>query len=408
MGFFYGLSVRFYGLAIFLAQFFSPKAKSWIAGRKRFWEQLPDVSSQEVYWFHCASLGEFDQGLPLMNQLKQENPSMYLVVTFFSPSGFENHHKRNHSADFVCYLPIDTKANARRFIRHFRPTNTFFVKYEFWTNYISEARKANSNLYSISAIFRPDHRFFKWYGSFFRKTLHQFDYFFVQNKSSLDLLYSIGIQHAMISGDTRFDRVIENKKQVQPDEVIESFLGSHKALVVGSSWGEEEAILEEVLSSLPSDFKLIIAPHDIGESHLNQIEKRFGSNLMRYSKFDASFNGNVLLIDSIGRLANAYSFGTVAFVGGGFSGSLHNILEPAVFGLPVIFGPKHKRFPEAQTFIDAGVGFQISDGASFQQAFRFILENEVDLKSKTAQLVLQSTGATRRILEFIQQKRLAE
>lgn len=404
MGFFYGLSVRFYGLAIFIAQFFSPKAKSWIAGRKRFWEQLPDVSSHEVYWFHCASLGEFDQGLPLMNQLKKENPSMYLVVTFFSPSGFENHHKRNHLADFVCYLPLDTKANARRFIRHFRPTNTFFVKYEFWTNYIDEARKANSKLYSISAIFREDHRFFKWYGSFFRKTLLQFDYFFVQNRSSLDLLHSIGILNATVTGDTRFDRVIENKKQVQPDEVIETFLGSHKALVVGSSWGEEEAILEEVFKDLPTDFKLIIAPHDISESHLNQIEKRFGSSLMRYSKFDASFRGNVLLIDSIGRLANAYSFGNVAFVGGGFSGSLHNILEPAVFGLPVIFGPKHKRFPEAQTFIDAGVGFQISDGASFQQALQFILENEVELKSKTAQLVMQSTGATHRILEFIEKK----
>lgn len=406
MGFFYGLSVRFYGLAIFLAQFVSPKAKSWIAGRKRFWERLPDVTSKEVYWFHCASLGEFDQGLPLMNQLKKENPSMYLVVTFFSPSGFENHHKRNHLADFVCYLPLDTKANARRFIRHFHPTNTFFVKYEFWTNYISEARKANSNLYSISAIFRPDHRFFKWYGSFFRKTLQQFDYFFVQNKSSLDLLHSIGIQHAMISGDTRFDRVIENKKQVQPDEVIQSFLGSHKALVVGSSWGEEEAILEKVFGSFPPDFKLIIAPHDISENHLNQIEKRFGSNVIRYSKFDVSFNENVLLIDSIGRLANAYSFGTVAFVGGGFSGSLHNILEPAVFGLPVIFGPKHKRFPEAQTFIDAGVGFEILDESSFHQAFQFIMENEVDLKSKTAQLVLQSTGATQRILDFIEKQKV--
>lgn len=408
MGFFYGFSVRLYGLAIFLAQLFSPKAKSWIAGRRNFWKQLPEVNSKEVYWFHCASLGEFDQGLPLMNQLKKENPSIYLLVTFFSPSGFENHYKRNHLADFVCYLPLDTKTNARRFINHFKPTNTFFVKYEFWTNYISEARKANSNLYSISAIFRTDHRFFKWYGSFFRKTLYQFDYFFVQNKSSLDLLHSIGIQHAMISGDTRFDRVIENKKQVQPDSVIERFLGDGKALVVGSSWSEEEAVLSDVIRSLPISLKVIIAPHDISESHLNQIEKRFGSNVIRYSKFDSLLEENILLIDSIGRLANAYSFGTVAFVGGGFSGSLHNILEPAVFGLPVIFGPKHNRFPEAQTFIDAGVGFEISDSTTFLSALTFILANVEELKSNTANLVLQSTGATLRILDFIQKKRLAK
>lgn len=408
MGFLYGISVRLYGAVIFLAQLFSSKAKSWIDGRKNFWTRLPDVADKNVYWFHCASLGEFDQGLPLMNQLKKDDPSIFLVVTFFSPSGYENHHKRNHLADFVCYLPLDTKSNANRFIAHFKPTHTFFIKYEFWTNYILAARRANSTLYSVSAIFRNDHRFFKWYGAFFRNTLKQFDYFFVQNTSSLDLLHAIGIENALVSGDTRFDRVIENKKHVQPDATIEAFLNGERALVVGSSWSEEEEIIADSLAWLSGRLKVIVAPHNINENHLREIEKRFGSTIMRYSKFDPSFSGNVLLIDSIGRLANAYRFGNIAFVGGGFSGSLHNILEPAVFGLPVLFGPKHKRFPEAQTFIDAGVGFEITDASTFQKAIQFIFENESVLQSNTANLVLESTGATQRIMDFIQQKRLAE
>jgi 3-deoxy-D-manno-octulosonic-acid transferase len=202
--------------------------------------------------------------------------------------------------------------------------------------------------------------------------------------------------------------VIENKKHVQPDATIEAFLNGERALVVGSSWSEEEEIVADSIAWLSGRLKVIVAPHDIGENHLLQIEKRFGSAIMRYSKFDPSFSGNVLLIDSIGRLANAYRFGNIAFVGGGFSGSLHNILEPAVFGLPVLFGPKHKRFPEAQTFMEAGVGFEITDALTFQKAIQFIFENESVLQSNTANLVLESTGATQRIMDFIQQKRLAE
>ncbi len=399
MNLLYSLGIRIYGAILWLAQFFNPKAKSWVAGRKNFWERLPRIENQEVYWFHCASLGEFDQGLPLINQLKSNNPSIYILVTFFSPSGYENYHKRKNSADFVCYLPLDTKANARKFIQHFKPVKVFFIKYEFWTNYISEAKKLNAKVYSISALFRADHRFFKWYGGQFRETLRKIDYFFIQNESSLKLLQSIDINQATLTGDTRFDRVIENKENVQKDAVLEAFTQKDKAFVIGSSWPEDEDLLQNLI--LASKLPIIIAPHDISESHLTQIEQKFEKETVRYSNWNAESNKNIIILDSIGKLANAYSYGQIAYVGGGFTGSLHNILEPAVFGLPVIFGPKHKRFPEAQTFIDVGVGFSVANDEELNLAYQTILQNLEDLKIKTSNLVLESKGATQKIIDFL-------
>lgn len=399
MNLLYSLGIRIYGAILWLAQFFNPKAKSWVVGRKNFWERLPRIENQEVYWFHCASLGEFDQGLPLINKLKYNNPSIYILVTFFSPSGFENYHKRKNSADFVCYLPLDTKANAHKFIQHFKPAKVFFIKYEFWTNYISEAKKSNAKVYSISALFRADHRFFKWYGGQFRETLRKIDYFFVQNESSLKLLQSIDINQATLTGDTRFDRVIENKENVQKDSVLEAFTQNNKAFVIGSSWPEDEDLMQQLI--LASKLPIIIAPHDISESHLTQIEQKFEQKTVRYSNWNADSNKNIIILDSIGKLANAYSYGQIAYVGGGFSGSLHNILEPAVFGLPVIFGPKHKRFPEAQTFVDAVVGFSVANGEELNLAYQTILQNIEELKIKTSNLVLESKGATQKIIDFL-------
>ncbi len=399
MNLLYSIGIRIYGAILWLAQFFNPKAKSWVVGRKNFWEKLPAIENQEVYWFHCASLGEFDQGLPLMNQLKLNNPSIYILVTFFSPSGFENYHKRKNSADFVCYLPLDTKANARKFIQHFKPVKVFFIKYEFWTNYISEAKKSNAKVYSISVLFRTDHRFFKWYGGQFRETLRKIDYFFVQNESSLKLLQSIDINQATLTGDTRFDRVIENKENVQKDSVLEAFTLKNKAFVIGSSWPEDEDLLKNLI--LAYKLPVIIAPHDISETHLTQIEQKFEKETVRYSNWNADSTKNIIILDSIGKLANAYSYGQIAYVGGGFSGSLHNILEPAVFGLPVIFGPKHKRFPEAQTFIDAGVGFSVENSEELNLAYKTILQNLEELKVKTSNLVLESKGATQKIIDSL-------
>jgi 3-deoxy-D-manno-octulosonic-acid transferase len=402
MYFLYMLGIRLYGCILRIASLFNPKAKSWVAGRTGFWRKLPVINSREVYWFHCASLGEFDQGLPLMNRLKSDNPDIFVLVTFFSPSGYEHYHKRQHTADFVCYLPLDTRRNARRFIQHFQPKQVFFIKYEFWVNYIAAAQKSGAAIYSVSALFRADHRFFRWYGGIFRKTLRQIDHFFVQNTRSLELLRTIHITNATLCGDTRFDRVIENKRNVQADEVIADFLQGRKAFVLGSTWREDEDFLEKLVLKQCQSIPVIIAPHDISEAHLKSIEKRFAPQLVRYSQWQQGGGPfSILLIDSIGKLANAYSYGRVAYVGGGFSGNLHNILEPAVFGLPVIFGPKHKRFPEGEMFIDAGVGFSVATPEELANSWAYILDNEATLREKTAALVANSTGATQRILDYL-------
>ena len=404
MAFLYSAGIRIYGFILWIAQFFNAKAKSWIEGRKNFRAKLPDTGNREVYWFHCASLGEFDQGLPLMNRLKEENPGLFLLVTFFSPSGFEHYHKRKHSADFVCYLPLDTRSNANMFISHFKPSRVFFIKYEFWGNYIFTAKRHGAEVYSVSALFRENHRFFKWHGSYFRKILRRIDYFFVQDRSSLELLASIGIKNAVLCGDTRFDRVIENKQHATGDALIESFLKGNKAFIVGSSWPEDEELLESFILRESEYIPVIIAPHDISENHLQQIEKRFGDRIARYSRWEQNSGARILLIDSIGKLANAYRFGEIAYVGGGFSGSLHNILEPAVFGLPVIFGPKHKRFPEGQRFIDAGVGFAVSDSEELFRAWGYIRENRAGLSDAIEMLVAESTGATEKIVQFLKSR----
>lgn len=398
----YRLAIKSYGIAIWIAQAFNAKAKSWILGRKNIWETFPKLQEQEVYWFHCASLGEFDQGLPLMNQLKTQNPEIFILVTFFSPSGYEHYHKRKHHADFVCYLPLDTPANAKRFIQHFKPTKVFFIKYEFWKNYIAAAKSQGAKVYSVSALFRESHRFFGRFGTLFQDVLKQFDYFFVQNRLSVELLHGIGINNVLLVGDTRFDRVIQNKLNVEPDLYIEQFINGKKAFIVGSPWPEDEALLKNLIFRICKDMPVIIAPHDISESHLKQIEQLFGDEIIRYS--DLTERGNyppILLINSIGKLANAYSYGVAAYVGGGFSGNLHNILEPAVFGLPVLFGPKHSRFPEGQQFIDAGIGFSVSTEEELESAWKYIHDSLQTISLETEKFVHQSEGATQKIVDFL-------
>lgn len=403
MAFLYTLGIRFYGIVLFVASWFVPKAKSWVEGRKNWRSKLPVLpENRPVFWFHCASLGEFDQGLPVMNLLREKNPDIYLLVTFFSPSGMEHYHKRSHSADFVCYLPLDTPTNARDFVRHFKPQKTFFVKYEFWIHYILEAKRSGSQMISISAIFREDHRFFKPWGSYFRKALHAFDQFFVQTEKSKNLLASIGIDRTLLVGDTRFDRVIENKKNVQADPILSEFTQGKKAFVIGSSWSSDEELLASLLNKIEQP--IVVAPHDISESHLIEIEKRFAGQCVRYSVWKSDSTAKILLIDCIGKLANAYSYGEVAYVGGGFSGSLHNILEPAVFGLPVLFGPKHTRFPEAEQFIENGIGFSVTTPEELFQQWQFIQQNKQELAFKTSDFVESQSGASQKIISWLEKQ----
>ena len=400
----YNIGVGAYGIAIRIASLFVPKAKKWISGRKNWTNSLPETGNKEVIWFHCASLGEFDQGLPLMNQIKSNQPDIFLLVTFFSPSGFEHYQKREHTADFVSYLPLDTPSNARKFMQHFSPRKSFFVKYEFWGNYILTAKKSGSEIYNVSGIFRPNQRFFKWHGGFFRKILKQFDHFFVQNESSKKLLNSIDVNNVTITGDSRFDRVIENREKAKDNEIIQTFKGQDELLIVGSSWPADESILIPWINE--SKGKILIAPHQVDDKHVEQIASGISRSVGRYSALtaDSELDFDILILDTIGHLASAYKYGTIAYVGGGFSGSLHNILEPAVFGLPVIFGPKHTRFPEAQAFIDGGFGFSVESTSQFQNAFDSVMSDLGSISSKEQVFVESNAGASEKIYRFIQFK----
>lgn len=399
MALLYTFSIRIYVLLLLFISRFNLKAKAWVEGRKKYWENIPELPTDSpLYWFHCASLGEFDQGIPVMNLMKEKDPSILILVTFFSPSGMEHYHKRKHVADYVYYLPIDTPQNAKRFLNHFKPKQIYFVKYEFWLNYIFEAKKRNIPLYSISCILRPSHIFFKWYGGYFRKGLRAFTHFYVQNVETLELLQKIGILDVTVTGDTRFDKVIQNKMLVQPDQVIEDFLNGTKAIILGSSWQIEENLFYTYYTKNDIQNKVIIAPHDISESHLKFIENLFENGTIRYSNYHSGSGKNILLIDCIGKLANAYSYGKYAFIGGGFSGKLHNTLEPVVFGLPVLFGPKHSKFPEAQQFIDAGIGFSITSSDAFASKVVEIEQNLIELQKRCSEAIEKSKGASERIL----------
>lgn len=397
MKFLYNIGILGLGLTMRIASLFNAKAKLWVKGRKNLYSNIPSNINQNLIWFHCASLGEFDQGLPLMQKLKEQDPTTSILVTFFSPSGMQHYHKRKLVADFVMYLPLDTPKNAREFFKHLHPQKAFFVKYEFWSNFIFEAKNNGVKLYNVSGIFRPNHRYFKWYGSYFRKTLKAFEWFFVQNKSSLELLKTIGIVNVSISGDSRFDRVLENKKSAVKNEILDAFTQNVKVFVVGSSWPDDEKIIQPFLQK--ENQKTLIAPHNIDEGHIQSLLKQF-PEAVRFTQTNPVEvkEKQILILDTIGQLSNAYSYGSIAYIGGGFSGNLHNILEPAVFGLPVIFGPKHNRFPEAQAFIDNEIGKSISNPIEFENAFVQIQQNLEELSDKTSKFIEQNQGAAEKII----------
>ena len=400
----YNIGIYLYGISLIILSPFHRKAKSWVNGRKKYFKNLPKITSENVYWFHCASLGEFDKALPVMNAFKEKDPSIFILVTFFSPSGFEHYHKREHQVDFACYLPLDTKSNASRFIKHFNPKNVFFVKYEFWANYIFEAKRNNAKLFSISSLFRKNQAYFRPKAKFFPSILKQFDYFFVQNKESFELLNSIGIKKCIVSGDTRFDRVIENKKNLIHNDIIKEFKNNKTTFVIGSSWFPDESILIPIINNQIFDFNFIIAAHDISENHIQQIIKTLKVPFVRYtnkSKTSKTNSTNVLILDSIGQLANAYNYGNIAYIGGGFSGKLHNILEPTVFGLPVIFGPKHNRFPEASFFLENKIAKSIHNEKELIDAIKEFEKSFPILKSQIINIIEKQKGAASKIEKFV-------
>ncbi|MBA4323464.1 MAG: 3-deoxy-D-manno-octulosonic acid transferase, partial [Odoribacter sp.] len=335
------------------------KASLWVAGRRDWSSKLKANigSSENTIWFHCASLGEFEQGRPVMEMLKEKAPGTKIVLSFFSPSGYEIR-KNYRVADFVCYLPADTPGNASEFISIIKPSLAIFVKYEFWNNYITELSKRNIPLYLVSGIFRADQHFFRWYGGFFRKILKKFAHIFVQDTRSADLLKGIGIEDITVAGDTRFDRVNQIAATASGLPVIEKFRGEEKLFLAGSSWKPDEEIIAGVINLNPGMMKWVLAPHEIGKSNIDRLVKLFHTEVVRYSEFkDESAEARVLIIDNIGTLSSAYRYADIAAVGGGFGKGIHNILEPACWGTPVLFGPNYNGFKEAADLISSGGAF---------------------------------------------------
>ncbi len=403
----YQISLFFYSLFVRISASFNPKAKAWVDGRKDFkWKNM-DFSSKSVVWFHCASLGEFDIGLPLMEAWKRENPNDYLVITFFSPSGMQNYNKRKHPADLVEYLALDTPKNAKAFVKRIQPKNVFFVKYEFWAFHLFEAKKNGAKIYSVNTLFRKNQLYFKWYGAFYRRILKTFNHFFVQNENSVRLLENIGINKATVTGDLRFDRVFQNKQKAEPNAILEKWLGQEKALIVGSSWPKDEEILFELINQSLGKKKVVLAPHEINEAHISNIEKGLQVPSVRYSSLldtnTISDGIQVVILNTIGHLTNAFQYGDVAYIGGGFSGKLHNILEPAVFGLPILIGPKHIKFPEGQLFIDKGFCFEVATGPDLRQKYHEIQQNLPEINERMLRFMENQVGISDFIMKELKQ-----
>lgn len=398
----YNLGIRLYGFILRLAAFFNPKAKLWLDGRKNWRKDILKKKNDlnGCFWFHCASLGEFEQGRPLMEALKEAYPKTPLCISFFSPSGYEQK-KRYALADYVCYLPLDTPKNARFFVNALRPKAVFFVKYEFWNNILSEVKRNHIPLYSIAGNFRSEQRFFTKKNPFYTKVLKNFNHFFVQNQSSADLLHSIGLENVSVCGDPRYDRVWQNAKQISDNEVIIEFVNNERVLILGSTWAVEHEFILPLINSGVIEEKVIIAPHEVDKKSLKAIENALTVPNFRYSHhedYSHKSKKRVLIIDGIGMLANTYAVGTYAYIGGAFGKGLHNILEPAIFGLPVIFGPHVEKFPEAKEFIDNNIGFRIDSSEGFIEKREHILSKLETLSMQTRDFMSKKIGATEMIL----------
>ena len=400
----YNIAIHFYLLGVAIASLFNEKVrKMWRGERAAFNVLKQKVDPEARYvWFHAASLGEFEQGRPIMERLRREHPEYKILLTFFSPSGYEVR-KNYEGADIICYLPLDTPINAIRFLRLVRPVMAYFIKYEFWYNYLHILKYRHVPAYSVSSIFRPDQIFFKWYAKKYAGVLHCITHFFVQNEQSKELLAKIGITDVTISGDTRFDRVLQIMEQSKHLPIVEAFKQDHHVFVAGSSWPPDEDIFIRFFNEHP-EWKLIIAPHVIGNDHLQQILSKLKRKTVRYTEAttETAAEAQCLIIDCFGLLSSIYHYGEVAYVGGGFGVGIHNVLEAAVWNVPVFFGPNNKRFQEAQQLLASGGGVEITDYDSFATAMlRFMSDPEWlrQCGNKAGEYVKSKAGATNIVLK---------
>ena len=402
----YQVAIYLYLCGVAVASIFSKKVKKMWKGERQTLDILKSkVNPNHQYiWFHAASLGEFEQGRPLIERIRTDYPEYKILLTFFSPSGYEVRKNYEH-ADIVCYLPIDTIRNARRFLRTVRPCMAFFIKYEFWYNYLHILKHRNVPVYSVSSIFREHQIFFRWYGKSYAGVLRCFTHFFVQNEKSKHLLHTIGIDTVDVVGDTRFDRVLQIKEKAQQLPIVEAFKADKKVFVAGSSWAPDEDIFIPFMNEC-KDWKMIIAPHVISEEHLKRIEEKCKGKTVRYTATtpEEAAQAQCLLIDCFGLLSSVYHYGEVAYVGGGFGVGIHNVLEAVVWKMPVLFGPNHQRFQEAQELTKAKGGFEITDSSSFAHMMQqFMTQQEyLRLSGEAAGSYVESkAGATHMILKQI-------
>ncbi|MFA9371012.1 MAG: 3-deoxy-D-manno-octulosonic acid transferase [Labilibaculum antarcticum] len=404
---FYNLSIRFYVFAVRIAAFFNPKAKQWVDGRKNLFSKIEAAVKGEdnLVWFHSASLGEFEQGRPVIEKFKEEHPEYKIVLTFFSPSGYEV--RNNYAgADFIFYLPADFPSYARKFVDLINPKMAFFIKYEFWNHYLKELKKRNVPTYIFSTIFRPSQLFFKPWGGFHRKMLSAFTHFFVQNQESEDLLNGIGFKNVSIAGDTRFDRVysIATGSKILPE--VEGFSQGRLVLIAGSTWPKDEEFLIKYINTSENNYKYIIAAHEVDENHIKNIVAQIEKPWVRYTNAskDEIQAAEVLVIDCIGVLSSLYRYGDVSYIGGGFGRGIHNTLEAATFGLPIIFGPNYHKFQEAKDLIKLGSSSYYEKYEDLKILLDNYFKNEKERQlsgQKSKKYVDSKRGASAQILSII-------
>lgn len=401
----YNFGINLYQILLLVVSLFNKKAKLFLNGRKHLFKTIEKQinSSKKHIWFHFASLGEFEQGRPVLEEIKKNYPGKKIIVTFFSPSGYEI--RKNYPlAEGVFYLPLDTRKNAEKFIRLINPEIAVFTKYEFWHHYFKTLHVQQIPLIIISGIFRPNQAFFKWYGGFYRNILSYVSHFFVQNTQSVELLEGLDLKNVSLSGDTRFDRVAENAEAPKQLPEIERFCGDSQVFIAGSTWLPDETILKDLFEQLLSQrsWKLIIAPHEIDKAHIDQVLKLF-PNALRYTeigKHDQAADSRVLLIDNIGLLSSVYQYAEIAYIGGGFGAGIHNTLEAAAFGLPVIFGPEYGKFQEAKDLLASGAAISISSAEDLSAAFEKLQKDE-DAGVRAGKYVQDKKGATAQVMKFL-------
>ena len=402
----YNLAMYILELGVKLAALFSDKPAKMVKGYREVFDLLQrkiDRNAQYI-WFHAASLGEFEQGRPLIECIRKEYPQYKILQTFFSPSGYEVR-KNYDGADIVCYLPIDTPSNVKKFVDLVDPCMVFFVKYEFWQNYLNTLNKKGIPVYSVSSIFRSNQIFFRWYGKGYQQVLKTFAHLFVQNEESKQLLAGIGVNNTTVVGDTRFDRVLDICAAAKQLPLVQKFKGDALTFVAGSSWGPDEDIFIKYFNAHP-EMKLIIAPHVVNDSHLKEIESKLQRSCVRYTKATEENvqQADCLIIDCYGLLSSIYRYGEISYIGGGFGVGIHNVLEAAVYGIPVIFGPNNKKFREAQHLLANKGGFEINDYEDFEQLMNKFLGDKAYLKQSgkaAGDYVKGNAGAMEKIMKRV-------